>query len=101
MEALAILIGGGVVVVVLWSWLAGDRPADARSRSAGSDPLGLRSAEEILEHRESLEAEDLAQLLEASNERRRRRGERERTLEDVELQLTREQHGVPRAPARP
>ena len=101
MEALAILVGGGVVVVVLWSWLAGDRPVSARSsaRAEGSDPLGLRSAEEILESRESLEAEDLAQLLEACNERRRRRGERERTLEDVELQIMREQHGTGRSPA--
>jgi hypothetical protein len=89
MEALAILAGGGVLVAVLWSWLAADRrPAP---RAPGSDPLGLRSAQEIVESRESLEAEDLAQLLQASNERRRRRGERERTLEDVELEVAREQ----------
>jgi hypothetical protein len=90
MEALAILVGGGVVVVVLWGWLAGDRHGG--SRAAGSDPLGLRSAQEIIESRESLEAEDLAQLLEACNARRRRRGEPERTVEDVEVQVTREQH---------
>jgi hypothetical protein len=95
MEALAILAGGGVVLVVLWSWLAADRhPA---TRSSGTGPLGLRSAQEIVESRESLEAEDLAQLLEACNERRRRRGEPERTLEDVELQLTREQRDTWRA----
>ena len=89
MEALAILVGGGVLVAVLWSWLAGGhRPAP---RASGSDPLGLRSAQEIIETRESLEAEDLTQLLQACNERRRRRGERERTLEDVELELAREQ----------
>jgi hypothetical protein len=89
MPVVAILVAGAVVAVVLWGWLAGDRHAPARS--SGSGPLGLRSAEEILESRESLEAEDLAQLLEACNARRRRRGEPERTLEDVELQLTREQ----------
>jgi hypothetical protein len=95
MEALAILAGGGVVLVVLWSWLAADRhPA---TRSSGTGPLGLRSAQEIAESRESLEAEDLAQLLEACNKRRRRRGEPERTLEDVELQLTREQRDTWRA----
>jgi hypothetical protein len=88
MEALAILVAG-VVVVALWSWLAGERPTPRRP--TGSDPLGLRSADEILESRETLEAEDLAQLLEACNARRRRRGEPERTAEDVELQLTREQ----------
>jgi hypothetical protein len=95
MEVLAILVGGGVVAVVLCSWLAGgDRPGRSSSaeRTAGSGPLGLRSAHEILEAREELEAEDLAQLLEACNARRRRRGEPERTIEDVELQLTREQH---------
>jgi hypothetical protein len=95
MEALAILVGGAVVAVVLWGWMAGDR--HGASRSGGSGPLGLRSAEEILESRESLEAEDLAQLLEACNERRRRRGEPERTAEDVELALTREQRGPWRA----
>ncbi|MGI8558843.1 MAG: hypothetical protein ACR2ND_11150 [Solirubrobacteraceae bacterium] len=34
-----------------------------------------------------LELEDIGQMLEAQNERRRRRGERERTQDDVELQV--------------
>jgi hypothetical protein len=96
MEALAILVAVGVVAVALCGWLAGSRPGmderRVRSSSARSDPLGLRSASEIVEAREALEAEDLAQLLEACNERRRRRGEAERTVEDVELQLSSERH---------
>ena len=95
MEALAILVAVVVVAVVLCGWLAGERQGS--SRSTGTGPLGLRSANEILEAREEMEAEDLAQLLEACNARRRRRGQPERTVEDVELQLTREQHDAWRA----
>ena len=90
MAALAILVAVGVVAVVLWGWLAGERRGS--SRSSGSGPLGVRSAQEIVEGRETLEAEDLAQLLQACNERRRRRGQPERTIEDVELELARERH---------
>jgi hypothetical protein len=89
----AILLVGAILVAALWNWLAASAGGDRR-RSTGSGPLGLRSADEILEQREALDAEDLSQLLEACNARRRRRGEREQTLEDVELQLTRERHDV-------
>ena len=89
MDALLILLGGGLVAVGLWSWLArsGSR---VPARTGGSPPLGLRSAREIVESRETLEAEDLAQLLAVHNARRRRRGEPERTVEDVELLVSRE-----------
>jgi hypothetical protein len=102
MGTFAILLVGAVVVTVLWSWLASSTHG-RQQRHTGSGPLGLRSANEILEQREALDAEDLSQLLEACNARRRRRGERERTLEEVELQLTRERHEVAGAsrPARP
>ena len=95
MEALAILVAVGVVSVVLCGRRRGERRAPGRS--TGSDPLGSRSAQEILEARESLEAEDLAQLLEACNQRRRRRGRPERTIDDVEHQLARERHDAWRA----
>jgi hypothetical protein len=95
MGTFAILLVGAVLLTAFWSWLASGTGARQRRRS-GSGPLGLRTAEEILEQREALDAEDLSQLLEACNARRRRRGERERTLEDVELQLTRERHEVSR-----
>ena len=51
------------------------------------EQLGLRSARQISEEREELEAEDLAQMLEAHNERRRRRGEPEVSVADLELQV--------------
>ncbi len=91
MGTFAILLVGAVGVTAFWSWLASGTRGGQRRRT-GSGPLGLRSAEEIFEQREALDAEDLSQLLEACNARRRRRGERERTLEDVELQLTRERY---------
>jgi hypothetical protein len=93
-DALLILLVGALVAVGVWSWLApraGRRgSADPTRRSGGavrdrSGPLGLRSARAIVEDREALEAEDLAQMLEAHNAWRRRRGRPERTVEDVEL----------------
>ena len=80
MDGFAIVIVGGLGALVLWVWLLG-----RHSTSTGMRELGLRSPREIVEDRESLEAEDLAQMLEAHNARRRRRGERERTVEDIEL----------------
>jgi hypothetical protein len=93
MGTFAILLVGAVLLTVFWSWLASGTGGRQRRRT-GSGPLGLRSADEILEQREALDAEDLTQLLEACNARRRRRGERERSLEDVELQLMRERNDV-------
>lgn len=95
MVALVILLVGGVVAIGLWSWLApragaqgagGPRRGSGRSRRRHSNaPLGLRSARAITEEREALEAEDLAQMLDAHNAWRRRRGRPERTMQDVEL----------------
>ncbi len=55
---------------------------------SGMEQLGMRSAREITEQREELEAEDLEQMLAAHNARRRRRGEAEVTVEDLELRVT-------------
>jgi len=86
-----ILLVGGVLAIGLWSWLApragaqaaaGPRGRPGRTRVRDSSgPPGLRSARAITEQREALEAEDLAQMLEAHNAWRRRRG----TMQDVEL----------------
>ena len=46
---------------------------------SGLEQVGLRSARELAEAREALEAEDLDQMLAAHNERRRARGEAEVT----------------------
>jgi hypothetical protein len=58
---------------------------------SGLEELGLRSAREITEQREELEAEDLQQMLAAHNARRRRRGEPEVTLDDLELRVSQDQ----------
>jgi len=49
------------------------------------EQIGLRTSRQIIEARESLDAQDAEQLLAAHNARRRARGERELTLEEVEL----------------
>jgi hypothetical protein len=59
---------------------------------SGMEQLGLRSAREITERREELEAEDLEQMLAAHNARRRARGEREVSLEDVQMRVNRDIH---------
>lgn len=72
----------GFLLVILFVVLLG-----RANERAPLEQLGLRSARQITETREALDAEDLQQMLEAQNERRRRRGEPERTVEDVELQV--------------
>lgn len=82
MDPFAIVILGGLVAVGLWMWLIG-----RQNPGSGMDALGLRSAREITETREALEAEDLEQMLEAHNARRRRRGEPDLTSHDLELRV--------------
>ena len=57
------------------------------NHNRGMEQFGLRSARQITEDRESLEAEDLAQMLEAHNARRRRRGEADLTTADLEARV--------------
>ncbi len=63
-------------------WLIGHHA----SRS-GLEQFGVRSAREISETREQLEAEDLDQLLGAHNARRRARGEPELTVPELERRV--------------
>jgi hypothetical protein len=81
-DAFAIAVFGVLAALLVWVWLLG-------KHSAGSNlqQFGLRSAREITEDRESLEAEDLEQMLEAHNARRRRRGEPEVTVGDIEQRV--------------
>jgi hypothetical protein len=81
-DAFAIAVFGVLAALVIWLWLLG-------RHSAGSNmqQFGVRSAREITENRESLEAEDLQQMLEAHNARRRRRGEPEVTVADLEQRV--------------
>ncbi len=68
--------------MILWIWLLGKHYP-----GSGLEQLGLRSAREIIENREALEAEDLDQMLAAHNARRRAKGEREESMADLELRV--------------
>jgi hypothetical protein len=72
------LLVGLILLIVLVGKLA---------PGSGLEELGLRSSREILETREALDAEDVHQMLAARNARRRARGEREVSLEEMELQV--------------
>lgn len=85
MDPFTLVVVGGLAVVVLVFWLLG-----RYYPGSGLEQLGLRSARELAEQREALEAEDLDQMLSAHNERKRARGEAEVTAEEVEASLERE-----------
>lgn len=72
----------GLAILVLWVWILG-----RANQGRGMEQFGLRSARRITEDREELEAEDLAQMLEAHNARRRRRGEADVTVADLERRV--------------
>jgi hypothetical protein len=72
----------GVVGLIVWVAIS-----PRYSPRGGLDALGLRSGPEITERRAALEAEDLEQMMEARNARRRARGEAEISAEDYEMQL--------------
>jgi hypothetical protein len=82
MDVVAIVLIVGVVALVLWVAFS-----PRYSSRAGLDALGLRSGTEIVERRAALEADDLEQMIEARNARRRARGEPEISAEDYEMQL--------------
>jgi hypothetical protein len=86
-DPFALVLLGGLAAMLLWVWLLGKYYP-----GSGLEQLGLKSAREITETREALEAEDLDQMLAAHNARRRARGAADITADDVELQVTREIH---------
>jgi hypothetical protein len=53
----------------------------------GLEQVGWKTSREVMERREALDAEDVEQMVAARNARRRARGEREVSLEEVELQV--------------
>jgi hypothetical protein len=81
-DSFALVLIAGLAVLVLGVWILG-----RANQSRGLEPFGLRSARQITEDREELEAEDLAQMLEAHNQRRRRRGEADMTVADLERRV--------------
>ena len=82
MDSFALVLIAGLAILVLWVWILG-----RANQNRGMEPFGLRSARQITEDREELEAEDLAQMLAAHNERRRRRGEADVTVADLERRV--------------
>ena len=96
MDSFTIVVVGGLGALVLVFWLLG-----RYYPGSGLEQLGLQSARELTERREELEAEDLDQMLRAHNERRRARGEREVSAEEVAADVLRERDEArpPRWPA--
>jgi hypothetical protein len=84
-DPFTLVVVGGLAALVLGLWLLG-----TRYPGSGLEQLGLKSARELAEQREELEAQDLDQMLAAHNARRRARGEPEVTAEELELRLARE-----------
>ena len=82
MDPLALIWVGVVAVIVVALWLVG-----RFYPGSGMNEIGMRSAREIAERREELEAEDLDQMIAAHNARRRARGQSEVTAGDLELQV--------------
>lgn len=76
--AIAGLLVGVVLVLVL---------VGRKAPGSGLEQLGWKSERELLERREALEAEDVEQMVAARNARRRARGQREESLEEVEMQV--------------
>jgi hypothetical protein len=81
-DPFALTLLGGLVALILWIWLLGKFYP-----GSGLEQLGLKSAREISERREALDAEDLDQMLTAHNARRRARGEPDLKVGDLELRV--------------
>ena len=79
------VVVGGLAAVVAVFWLLGKY-----CPGSGLEQVGLKSARELAERREALEAEDLDQMVAAHNARRRARGEPEVTADEVEARVLRE-----------
>lgn len=78
---LGLLVGG-----IIWVILVGK----FSSRRGMEEALGWKSARDVIERREALDVEDVNQMIAARNARRRARGEREVTLEEMEYQVSQE-----------
>lgn len=82
MSTFSVIVLVGFLVVIAFVVILGKA-----NERAPLDQLGLRSPREITETREALDVEDLQQMLEAHNERRRRRGQPDVTVEQLERQV--------------
>jgi hypothetical protein len=84
-DSFTVVVVGGLAALVVVFWIIG-----RYYPGSGIEQLGLRSARELHERREALEAEDLDQMLAAHNERRRARGEPEISAGELEARVLRE-----------
>lgn len=82
MDPFAVVLVFGLVALILWVVLLGKY-----APGSGLDQIGWKSARQVTESREALDAEDLQQMLQAHNARRRARGEAEVTVEDLEMRV--------------
>lgn len=82
MSTFSVIVLAGFLVVIVFVVILGKA-----NERAPLDQFGLRSPREITETREALDVEDLQQMLDAHNERRRRRGDPEVTVEQLERQV--------------
>jgi len=85
-DPFALVLFGGLAVFLLMAWLLG-----RLYPGSGLEQIGQRSAREISETREELDAQDLEQMVAARNRRRSARGEAVVSADEVELEVAREQ----------
>ena len=81
----------GLAAILVAVWLIG-----RFAPGSGLEQLGMKTAREISETRERLEADDLQQMLAAHNARRRARGEQEVNESDMELRVAEDMREVAR-----
>lgn len=72
-----LLVGLVLVLIVLGK----------KAPGSGLEQFGFKSAREVIERQEALDAEDVAQMVAARNARRRARGEPEESLQEVEMRV--------------
>jgi hypothetical protein len=84
-DPFAVAIAGLLVGLVLVLTLVG-----RKASGSGLEQLEWKTEREVLERREALEVEDVEQMVAARNARRRARGEREETLQEVEARVMNE-----------
>jgi hypothetical protein len=82
-DPFAAIILCGIVVIVVAVYLVG-----RFYPGSGLQEMGLRSAREIHETREALEAQDLDQMVAARNARRRARGLPEESATELEMRVS-------------
>jgi hypothetical protein len=85
MDLYAAIIIGGVALLLLALILIG-----LRYPGSGAEQVGWASPRARAERESVRESEDLAQMLEAANARRRARGERELTVGDLAAETLRD-----------